>query len=424
MVACLLVLAGAFLVWQRGIDAQPRGGREQKSTKGDDASGGRGGRGGGSIPVVAVRAQTGNIGVYFTGLGSVTPIFTVTVRTRVDGELMKVYYREGDMVQTGQLLVEIDPRPFQVALDQAEGTLARDQALLNNARIDLTRYETLLKQNAVQEQVYTTQKATVGQLEGTVQTDIGAVGAAKLNLVYCRITAPITGRIGLRLVDPGNIVHASDTNGLLVITQVQPISALFTISEDQLQQVLNRLAAHQRLRAFAYDREAQSQIAAGMLSTVDNQIDPATGTLRLRATFDNKGARLFPNQFVNVRLLVQEKRGVVLIPTATIQRTTSKVFVYVVKPDNTVTIRPITEGVTEGEETEITSGLKSGEVVVLMGVDRLDEGTHVAPQIEKDGGKGGRGGSTPQQTDASHGRGRGTPPPAGTNSNGGGGSHR
>jgi multidrug efflux system membrane fusion protein len=423
MAACLLVLAGAFLVWQRGIDAQPRGGREQKSPKGD-ASGGRGGRGGGgSIPVVAVRAHTGNIGVYFTGLGTVTPIYTVTVRTRVDGELMKIYYREGDMVRTGQLLVEIDPRPFQVALEQAQGQLARDQALLNNARIDVVRYETLLKQNAVQEQLYTTQKATVGQLEGTVKTDIGAVDAAKLNLVYCRITAPITGRIGLRLVDPGNIVHATDTNGLLVITQIQPISALFTISEDQLQQVLKRIAARQRLRAFAYDREAQSQIAAGMLSTVDNQIDPATGTLRLRATFDNRGAKLFPNQFVNVRLLVQEKRGVLLIPTATIQRTTSKVFVYVVRPDNTVTIRPITEGVTEGEETEITSGLRSGDVVVLMGVDRLDEGTHVVPQIEKDGGKGGRRGSTPQQTDASPGGRRGTPPQA-TNSNGAGGTHR
>jgi multidrug efflux system membrane fusion protein len=229
-----------------------------------------------------------------------------------------------------------------------------------------------------------------------VNTDKGAVDSAKLNIIYCTITAPITGRVGLRLTDPGNIVHATDNNGLLVITQIQPISALFTIAEDQLQEVLRRIVAHQSLRAFAYDREDQTQIAQGTLTTVDNQIDPSTGTLRLRATFDNKGGKLFPNQFVNVRLLVQEKTGVVLIPTAAIQRTTSRVFVYVVKPDATVTVRPVTEGVTEGEETEITSGLSPGETVVLMGVDKLEEGSPV--QVHMQDARSGRGRGGPSQT--------------------------
>jgi multidrug efflux system membrane fusion protein len=309
---------------------------------------------------------------------------------------MNVHYREGDMVSAGQPLVDIDPRPFQIQLEQAEGQLTRDEALLANARIDLLRYQKLLQQNAVQEQVYTTQKSTVAQLEGVVNTDKGAVDSAKLNIIYCTITAPITGRVGLRLTDPGNIVHATDNNGLLVITQIQPISALFTIAEDQLQEVLRRIVAHQSLRAFAYDREDQTQIAQGTLTTVDNQIDPSTGTLRLRATFDNKGGKLFPNQFVNVRLLVQEKTGVVLIPTAAIQRTTSRVFVYVVKPDSTVTVRPVTEGVTEGEETEITSGLSPGETVVLMGVDKLEEGSPV--QVHMQDARSGRGRGGPSQT--------------------------
>jgi multidrug efflux system membrane fusion protein len=394
-----VVFLGAVFVWQRGVGAEPKGGGQPKGDRSGKDSGGRGGRGGGRggpSQVVGTVTHTGNIGVYFTGLGTVTPIYTVNVRARVDGELMKVNYREGDMVKAGQLLAEIDERPFQVQLEQAEGTMARDEALLNNARIDLLRYEKLLKQNAIQEQIYTTQKATVGQLEGEVKTDKGAVDSAKLQLVYCKITAPITGRIGLRLIDPGNIVHAADANGLLVITQIEPISVLFTITQDQLQEVLRRMAAHQKLATFAYDREGQTQIAKGSLTTVDNQIDPSTGTLRLRATFDNTGGKLFPNQFVNVRLLVQEKRGVVLLPTAAIQRTTSRTFVYVVKPDSTVEIRPITEGVVEGDESEITSGLQAGETVVLMGVDKLEEGAHVRVQIEGQGGRGRRGGTEGQ----------------------------
>jgi multidrug efflux system membrane fusion protein len=259
--------------------------------------------------------------------------------------------------------------------------LARDQALLENARVDLSRYATLLKQNAVQEQVYRTQIATVAQFEGTVETDKGVVNAAKLNIIYCKITAPLTGLIGLRLVDPGNIVHATDTNGLLVITQIQPISVLFTIAEDQLQTVIRKVTGGQRLRASAFDRSDQTHIADGFLSTIDNQIDPATGTLRLRAVFDNENRRLFPNQFVNIRLLVQQKTGVVLMPVAAIQRTTTREFVYVVNPDSTVTVRNITEGVTEGDEVEVTSGLSAGDTVVITGVDRLQEGTRVRVQM-------------------------------------------
>jgi multidrug efflux system membrane fusion protein len=392
LAGCLLVLTGALVVWQRGIGAAPAGGTKIDQNKKEDGKGGRGG--GGPAPVVAVKAHRGNIGVYFDGLGAVTPIFTVNVRARVDGELMKVHYREGDLVHTGDPLVEIDPRPFQVQLEQAEGQLARDEALLNNAKIDLLRYEKLLKQNAVQEQTYTTQKATVLQLEGEVKTDIGAVDSAKLNIVYCNINAAITGRIGLRLVDPGNIVHATDANGLLVITQIEPISVLFTIAEDQLREVPSRLAHHQRLPAFAYDREGQTRIAQGMLTTVDNQVDPTTGTVRLRAVFDNRDDKLFPNQFVNIRLLVQEKKGVVLLPTPAIQRTTTRTFVFLVKPDSTVTVRPIIEGVTEGDESEITSGLEPGDTVVQMGVDKLEEGSHVHVQMQGQGsGRGGAGGS-------------------------------
>jgi multidrug efflux system membrane fusion protein len=334
-----------------------------------------------AIPVVAVHARRGNIGVYLNGLGSIIPLYTVTVTSRVDGELLQVLYREGDIVQKGDLLVQIDPRPFQVQLEQAEGQLMRDQAILDNARIDLKRFEILVAQKAAPEQQLATQRATVRQSEGTVKIDQGLIDSAKLNLVYTEITAPIAGRVGLRLVDPGNLVRAADTNGLLVITQIDPISAIFTIAEDALPQVLQKLRAGQTLRAYAYDRDLTTFLAQGTLSTVDNQIDPTTGTVRIRAQFENGSARLFPNEFVNVRLLVDEKRNVVLLQNAAIQRSSNKVFAYVVKADSTVTVRPITVGTTEGDDSEITSGLKPGELVVMTGVDRLQEGTPVKVQI-------------------------------------------
>jgi multidrug efflux system membrane fusion protein len=266
-------------------------------------------------------------------------------------------------------------------LTQAEGQLIRDQAALENARIDLVRYQQLVPQKAIPEQQLATQQATVHQDEGVVKLDQGQIQSAQVNLAYCKISAPVTGRVGLRLVDPGNIVQASDTNGLVVITQMDPISAIFTISEDQLQVVLKKMAAGQTLAVDAYDRDAKTRLAQGSLTTLDNQIDPTTGTLKLRATFQNPKGTLFPNQFVNARMLVQEKRGVTLLSTAAVQRNSQSTYVYVVNADSTVTVRPITIGTTEGDDSEVTSGLVPGEVVVMTGVDKLQAGTKVKAQI-------------------------------------------
>ncbi len=345
------------------------------------------GRGVAPIPVVAARATKGNIGVTLAGLGNVTPIYTVTVRSRVDGQLLRVLYREGELVHQANLLVEIDPRPFQVQLAQAEGQLTKDQALLNNAQLDLERYQTLLTHNAIPEQQVTTQKATVQQYEGAVKSDRSQMENAKLNIAYTQITAPIAGRVGLRLVDPGNMVHPTDTNGLLVITQIQPISVIFTISEDQLPAVLQKLRAGKRLRVDVYDREMKTRLASGTLTTIDNQIDQSTGTIRIRATFNNQDSALFPNQFVNVRLLVEERRGVTLLPTTAIQRNSQMTYVYVVKPDSTVTLRPVALGATEGDATEISSGLAPGEMAVMTGVDRLQEGSKVMVHLNEDMGR-------------------------------------
>lgn len=358
-----------------------------------EAKGGKKGRGmGGPPPVIAVHAKRGAIGVYVNGLGNVTPLSTVAVKSRVDGQLMDVHYKEGDLVQQGQPLLEIDPRPFEVQLEQAEGQLARDQALLANAKVDQARYETLMQQNAIPEQQLATQKALVDQYVGIVKTDQGMIDNAKLNIVYCHIASPITGRIGLRLVDPGNIVHAADPNGLLVITQLQPISVIFPISEKDLTAVRTRFHGGQSLTVEAWDPDGKTRIATGTLSTIDNQIDQTTGTVKLRATFDNKDNALFPNQFINARLLVQQKRGAILLASAAIQRTTSTTYVWMLQQDNTVTVRNITEGVAEGDTSEITSGLEPGDAVVMTGVDKLNEGGRVNPTFDA-GGRGGRGGA-------------------------------
>jgi multidrug efflux system membrane fusion protein len=290
---------------------------------------------------------------------------------------MKVLYKEGYLVQQGAPLVEIDPRPYEAVVVQVAGQLTRDEALLANARVDLARYTTLVTQQAVPEQQLATQKALVTQYEGTVTNDQGLLDAAKVNVLYCHITSPITGIVGLRLVDPGNIVHSTDTNGMLVITQIQPISVIFPISEDQLTPILQRIRAGQKLRVDAWDRQDTGKIATGTLSTIDNQIDQTTGTLKLRAIFPNENRELFPNQFVNAHLLEQEKTGVTLLESAAIQRNTNNTYVYLIKPDQTVTVRNIEIGTTSADESEITSGLNPGDKVVMTGVDKLQEGSKV-----------------------------------------------
>jgi membrane fusion protein, multidrug efflux system len=299
-----------------------------------------------------------------------------------------VLYKEGDLVKKGDKLAQIDPRPYEAQLTQYEGQLIRDQATLDNARIDQARYETLLKQNAVPEQQLATQIATVKSDEGIVKNDQGLIDAVKVQLIYCNITAPITGRIGLRLVDPGNIVQTSDSTGLLVITQLQPISVIFTIAEDQLPSIYAKQRAGQKLPVDAFNREMTKRIASGTLTTIDNEIDQTTGTVKLRATFDNTHYELFPNQFVNARLLEQEKRGVVLVPSAAVQRNSTSTYVYVVNSDSTASVRQVKIGTSDDNNTEITSGVNEGDVVVLTGVDKLQEGSKVTVNMAGASGPG------------------------------------
>ncbi|MFI3155408.1 MAG: MdtA/MuxA family multidrug efflux RND transporter periplasmic adaptor subunit [Methylococcaceae bacterium] len=329
------------------------------------------------VAVAAVAATQGDFPVYLTGLGTVTALRTVTVRSRVDGELIRVAFKEGQMVHEGDLLAEIDPRAFQVQLMQAEGQLLRDEALLKNAEIDWVRYKTLQEQDSIAVQQTVTQESLVKQNKGSVEIDRGLVANAKLQLSYARITAPITGRLGLRLVDQGNIVHAADTTGLAVITQIQPIAAVFTLPEDNLPSVMKQLRSGEGLAIEAYDRRGKVKLADGQLLAVDNQIDTGTGTVKLKAQFANEDGALFSNQFVNIRMKMETLHSVTIIPTAAIQKGTVGTFVYVLKEDQTVTVRPLTLGPAEGEKVAVLAGLQPKEQVIVDGADKLRENMKV-----------------------------------------------
>ncbi|TDY26132.1 multidrug efflux system membrane fusion protein [Paraburkholderia sp. BL6665CI2N2] len=394
LIIAALVILGVVL-WRWHPWGSPGG-----AASAGDASGARAGRAGrgaamGNMPqpVHVAAATQGEMPVVLTALGTVTPLANVTVLPQLSGVLQDVYFKEGQMVRKGDVLAQIDPRPYQISLDNAQGTLARDEALLQTARLDLKRYQTLLSQDSIASQQVDTQASLVRQYEGTVKSDKANIDTYKLDLVYARITAPVSGRVGLRQVDPGNYVTPSLTNGIVVITQLQPISVIFTTSEDNLQQIIQQTQSGAKLSVTAYDRSNTTSLEGGMLETLDNQIDTTTGTVKLRAIFQNSKNLLFPNQFVNARLLVDTIKDAVIVPTPAVLNGSMGPFVYVVKADNTVTVRPVKLGPVDGERTSIKSGLAVGERVVIDGSDRLKEGAKITIPADKPRGASGASGA-------------------------------
>ena len=347
------------------------------------------------LPVMAVAARKADMDVNLRGLGTVIPVNTVTVRCQVSGQLLWVHFKEGQIVKQGELLAEIDPRPFEVQLMQAEGQLARDESLLRNAKRDLVRYKLLLSQDSIAEQQVPTQESLVQQYEGAVKTDQGQIANAKLQLTYSRVIAPVSGRIGLRLVDPGNMIQPTDANGMAVITQLQPVTVVFSVPQDNLPAIMKRLRAGEVLPVSAYSQDGKVLLAKGTLLAVDNQIDTTTGTVKIKAKFDNKNNELFPNQFVNVVMKVDTLSGVTVMAIAAIQRGSIGTFAYVVKEDKSVNVRPLQLGPTEGENVAVLNGLASGEFVVVVGGDKLREGTKVEIVTNEAAGTPAQGRKTP-----------------------------
>ena len=388
-----VILVVVVVWWMR------RGASPEAKTAGDPASR--------PVLVSTASAHQGDIGIYLNALGTVIPVYTVTVTSRVQGEITQVYYHEGQMVEKGDPLIEIDPRPYQASLTQVEGQLAHDTAVLNEAKIDLERYQQAFTRNAIAKQQLDDQQQVVLQDEGTVKNDEGQLANAKVNLVYTHITAPIAGRVGLRLVDPGNIVQANSSTALVVITQLQPITVIFSIAEDHLSQIQQQLRKGKKLPVDAFDRAGSTKLSSGTLLTLDNVIDTTTGTLKLKAIFDNKDDALFANQFVNIKLLVDTQRNMTLIPSPAIQRSAQGAFVYVIKSDQTASMRNITPGTTDGSVTAV-DGLEPQEVVAVNGFDKLQDGAKVT--IRKPTSGGGGGGASAQQPQSGQDTQAGPPP--------------
>src|SRR5690348_1795962 len=364
-VVCLIAAVCALFISCSGGDSKPQ--------KAQAAAGPR------AVSVAVAPVLRQDVPVYLSGLGSVTAFNTANIKSRVDGQIMKVNVREGQQVHEGELLIEIDSRPYQVQLEQMQAQLFKDQATLRDAKLNLERYVSLIPSGSIAQQQVDTQKSLVDQLDGTVRNDQAQINSAKLNITYCHITAPFNGRVGLRQVDAGNIVHASDANPMLILTQLQPIAVIFTLPEDVLPRVAGQMR-HGTLEVDAFSRDDQTKLATGKLLTIDNQIDPTTGTAKLKAVFDNRDSRLWPNQFVNADLLVETRKNSTVVPTAAIQHGPQGTFVYAVNPDKTVQDKPVTVALTQGDLTVVSDGVNPGDTVVTDGQDKLQRGSRIEPR--------------------------------------------